>query len=179
MIRRPPRSTLFPYTTLFRSLVRRVHAGEERVAASVRHGQGIELGRLERLLIVGAVGVPALGPAAIDRLIELAVGPELVDAQQGDLGIVGVTRHLREMWVHDPEAAAIAEEVLDLELLTRHHEDVGIQPRAIHGGEARVVELPDVDSVDLRAYLRPQAANLDHRYVLLSWSQRTQQNRLT
>src|SRR5438477_441633 len=45
--------------------------------------------------------------------------------------------------------------------------------------EARVVELPDVDSVDLRAYLRPQAANLDHRYVLLSWSQRTQQNRLT
>src|SRR3712207_9518305 len=26
MIRRPPRSTLFPYTTLFRSLGRRVHA---------------------------------------------------------------------------------------------------------------------------------------------------------
>src|SRR5882724_6865932 len=47
-------------------LVRRVHAGEERVAASVRHGQGIELGRLERLLVVGAVGVPALGPASID-----------------------------------------------------------------------------------------------------------------
>src|SRR5256885_13293001 len=29
MIRRPPRSTLFPYTTLFRSLGRR-HAGENR-----------------------------------------------------------------------------------------------------------------------------------------------------
>src|SRR5436309_9989245 len=27
MIRRPPRSTLFPYTTLFRSPGRRVHAG--------------------------------------------------------------------------------------------------------------------------------------------------------
>src|SRR3712207_7477245 len=26
MIRRPPRSTLFPYTTLFRSLVHRLHA---------------------------------------------------------------------------------------------------------------------------------------------------------
>src|SRR2546426_2260273 len=28
MIRRPPRSTLFPYTTLFRSMARMVHAGE-------------------------------------------------------------------------------------------------------------------------------------------------------
>src|SRR2546422_8484710 len=32
MIRRPPRSTLFPYTTLFRSLL-----GEAREAAQVRH----------------------------------------------------------------------------------------------------------------------------------------------
>ena len=55
----------------------------------------------------------------------------------------------------------------------------GTRPDSLLGGEASVVELPDVDSVDLRAYLRPQAANLDHRYVLLSWSQRTQQNRLT
>src|SRR2546421_9720436 len=30
MIRRPPRSTLFPYTTLFRSLAAREHAREER-----------------------------------------------------------------------------------------------------------------------------------------------------
>src|SRR3712207_7199373 len=29
MIRRPPRSTLFPYTTLFRSRVDRVEAGED------------------------------------------------------------------------------------------------------------------------------------------------------
>src|SRR5258708_18540889 len=33
MIRRPPRSTLFPYTTLFRS-VRGVHVGAHRRAAS-------------------------------------------------------------------------------------------------------------------------------------------------
>src|SRR5436309_10930544 len=31
MIRRPPRSTLFPYTTLFRSLLVLVHAGHERM----------------------------------------------------------------------------------------------------------------------------------------------------
>src|SRR2546428_7976494 len=29
MIRRPPRSTLFPYTTLFRSLSRRLEAGQQ------------------------------------------------------------------------------------------------------------------------------------------------------
>src|SRR3712207_7618416 len=32
MIRRPPRSTLFPYTTLFRSIVVSVEVGEQRVA---------------------------------------------------------------------------------------------------------------------------------------------------
>src|SRR2546426_1900856 len=32
MIRRPPRSTLFPYTTLFRSLTRRLTAGADVVA---------------------------------------------------------------------------------------------------------------------------------------------------
>src|SRR2546430_14089483 len=33
MIRRPPRSTLFPYTTLFRSPVERAHACQPRRAA--------------------------------------------------------------------------------------------------------------------------------------------------
>src|SRR5438046_3740646 len=42
MIRRPPRSTLFPYTTLFRSVRRdderlRVHAAAERLALRVEH----------------------------------------------------------------------------------------------------------------------------------------------
>src|SRR2546429_1282403 len=50
MIRRPPRSTLFPYTTLFRSL-----AGPERVRAEVR---------------TRAIGVARFAPAhrdAVDR----------------------------------------------------------------------------------------------------------------
>src|SRR3712207_7700009 len=38
MIRRPPRSTLFPYTTLFRSLERRVDLGE------LVHAQAGEVG---------------------------------------------------------------------------------------------------------------------------------------
>src|SRR2546422_11292550 len=36
MIRRPPRSTLFPYTTLFRSLREREHARDEFERAQVR-----------------------------------------------------------------------------------------------------------------------------------------------
>src|SRR5438445_325539 len=40
LIRRPPRSTLFPYTTLFRSGVRRVGGGAARVAVSRARRQG-------------------------------------------------------------------------------------------------------------------------------------------
>src|SRR2546430_12174647 len=40
MIRRPPRSTLFPYTTLFRSLEARRPAANDRHAAEVRHCRG-------------------------------------------------------------------------------------------------------------------------------------------
>src|SRR5258708_23411372 len=49
MIRRPPRSTLFPYTTLFRSLFRRLHGAAQRLvevhgafAIFVALGHGIE-----------------------------------------------------------------------------------------------------------------------------------------
>src|SRR3712207_7417053 len=37
MIRRPPRSTLFPYTTLFRSLRRELEAVEAELGVAVRH----------------------------------------------------------------------------------------------------------------------------------------------
>src|SRR3989442_10456351 len=46
MIRRPPRSTLFPYTTLFRSVG--VHVRETRIISRVNHREH---------LIVGVVGV--------------------------------------------------------------------------------------------------------------------------
>src|SRR2546426_9202909 len=39
MIRRPPRSTLFPYTTLFRSLADRLHLGTAAEAQLLSHGQ--------------------------------------------------------------------------------------------------------------------------------------------
>src|SRR3712207_8520701 len=62
MIRRPPRSTLFPYTTLFRSLrVRRVGAGGDRGdhdVAVVDEGLGAVL-HDHRGALGGAAGVGA------------------------------------------------------------------------------------------------------------------------
>src|SRR3712207_9295360 len=86
MIRRPPRSTLFPYTTLFRSLDGRARARQnrdavpralpapDRVVARVPHGCGREcvIGALE-LLKADDVGLRFVEPpqqtceALVDR----------------------------------------------------------------------------------------------------------------
>src|SRR3712207_7475532 len=55
MIRRPPRSTLFPYTTLFRSLG--VAAGGERVAAGLE--RGAQLGVVVDLAVLHHRDAPA------------------------------------------------------------------------------------------------------------------------
>src|SRR3712207_8181676 len=63
MIRRPPRSTLFPYTTLFRS-------GRMQAAARVVALGGIPFGALVCGLLLDAVGPSATAlalAAAIDR----------------------------------------------------------------------------------------------------------------
>src|SRR2546430_1267129 len=58
MIRRPPRSTLFPYTTLFRSLV---VAGEGHVTTTADHPRGAMLRAYDKKTgkEVGAVFMPA------------------------------------------------------------------------------------------------------------------------
>src|SRR5260370_21905514 len=52
MIRRPPRSTLFPYTTLFRSIaespvndMRALRTVGQRIAGRARHGADADVGR--------------------------------------------------------------------------------------------------------------------------------------
>src|SRR2546425_8243126 len=47
MIRRPPRSTLFPYTTLFRSLVRLAHVEHEQVGVPLPLGRELGSGDLQ------------------------------------------------------------------------------------------------------------------------------------
>src|SRR3712207_9575839 len=63
MIRRPPRSTLFPYTTLFRSLVLLLHAAVELHAPDpvdllkvVTHVLGV-LGQLRQAAVCAQCGV--------------------------------------------------------------------------------------------------------------------------
>src|SRR2546427_9327934 len=48
MIRRPPRSTLFPYTTLFRSLVREGHEAVGRLAHRRDDDDKLPAGRARR-----------------------------------------------------------------------------------------------------------------------------------
>src|SRR3712207_9391066 len=57
MIRRPPRSTLFPYTTLFRSVVvaRGVHDADELVVLTQPDGD--DAVRLQRRVVLGEEGL--------------------------------------------------------------------------------------------------------------------------
>src|SRR3712207_6897285 len=70
MIRRPPRSTLFPYTTLFRSEPDAVRAGPQPLAAGALPARGVVLARL-RPRRARAAGLPAVrgrdGQAPVDR----------------------------------------------------------------------------------------------------------------
>src|SRR5258708_28053532 len=63
MIRRPPRSTLFPYTTLFRSLLRvhEIAELEARVRIGLRRGVALERGEL-LLVAAGELLAPVGGP---------------------------------------------------------------------------------------------------------------------
>src|SRR3712207_8695149 len=78
MIRRPPRSTLFPYTTLFRSLVPRLHDGAVDRAAL----PGAAAGTGVRAVSGAAVRVEAVhkrfGRCEVLRGISLAVEPREV-----------------------------------------------------------------------------------------------------
>src|SRR3712207_7466103 len=62
MIRRPPRSTLFPYTTLFRSLVERDDHDLGRQDEVGAHGPADEGVLVGRGLLGGVVVVAALEP---------------------------------------------------------------------------------------------------------------------
>src|SRR5260370_34055264 len=74
MIRRPPRSTLFPYTTLFRSVLARVH-GLASALALLQKRSGV----VYPSAMVEAVCARA--PAWID---ELAQGPAWMNALRAD-----------------------------------------------------------------------------------------------
>src|SRR3712207_8267234 len=68
MIRRPPRSTLFPYTTLFRSRVQRlVGAADQRLGAGAVPGEGGDAQRDRQLERLAGEGVADLAAQALGQ----------------------------------------------------------------------------------------------------------------
>src|SRR5256886_15802297 len=103
MIRRPPRSTLFPYTTLFRSHADEGHAGDRRRVLLLeaverlwdRLGRDVHHGReRDRLAVSGAdIGVAQLSSIQPVRLLDLGndlvgtiVKAEIVDVAAANEG---------------------------------------------------------------------------------------------
>src|SRR3712207_7005631 len=86
MIRRPPRSTLFPYTTLFRSLLERRRAG---IVASHRGPEGGH-----------ALARPAdqITVADVIRAVDGPLGSVAGHAPE-DMEYQGSTMRLRDTWV--------------------------------------------------------------------------------
>src|SRR3989454_2137214 len=69
MIRRPPRSTLFPYTTLFRSLPPVAEAGRLDGAHLQRAAELVDHERRERLAL-GVLGDDEQRPAGLRHLLD-------------------------------------------------------------------------------------------------------------
>ena len=144
------------FEALRQGVIGGVGIGEHRVAAAARHRQRVELRRLERRLVVGAVGVPALGAAAVDLVAQFAVGVEFVDAEEGDLRVLGVAGRFRRVRGHRAEALAVADEIRDRQILAAHAHDVVVEPSLIDPAESVVVHRLDVDAAHLDPDLRPQ-----------------------
>src|SRR2546426_126910 len=87
MIRRPPRSTLFPYTTLFRS--RHLSASPENIPAPVLAAlsDGFQVGTRQSLRLVGEM-LRLLGRFAERRVVAVPYkGPTLAARCYGDLSL--------------------------------------------------------------------------------------------
>src|SRR2546425_10622112 len=98
MIRRPPRSTLFPYTTLFRSLLDAAALGVNRVERD-----GISIAHPSRFVLVGTMNPEegALRPQLLDRI---GLYVEAEDIRDPDVRTVVVERRL----AYDADPTAFA-----------------------------------------------------------------------
>src|SRR2546427_13046662 len=77
MIRRPPRSTLFPYTTLFRSVAGAPRVAQDVARAHLVDGRQLVAQRVDRLAERRA---PGLRPPGLLAHAAAAVGPPALDA---------------------------------------------------------------------------------------------------
>src|SRR3712207_8453813 len=83
MIRRPPRSTLFPYTTLFRSLEEIIEALDEVDDQAVRDVQHFM--KLITLMVVGSGASNALATKHLSIAIEQALEDERSEEHTSEL----------------------------------------------------------------------------------------------
>src|SRR5438132_14385198 len=96
MIRRPPRSTLFPYTTLFRSLALHLDGGEHAVARVLHiiHRRAPERHDLVADVLVERAAVLAADDGAHVRKVFVDVLAQLVGLER--LGNAGESAHVGE-----------------------------------------------------------------------------------
>src|SRR5256886_1430601 len=112
MIRRPPRSTLFPYTTLFRShpLFHR-HVGSIPINLE-RPDPGALRRALGALAVGRVVGIFPEGPFSVRGRLERGLpGVALLALRSGapviPAGITGTYEALAERWGHIPRRSAL------------------------------------------------------------------------
>src|ERR1035438_9701977 len=98
MIRRPPRSTLFPYTTLFRSVNEMLREGVERNASRI---QPAILALIPTTALAGDIPqcrqpvqsaiLPSFRPLSddVDQVAQVLPGPLLIEVE-GGLGLVAL-----------------------------------------------------------------------------------------
>src|SRR2546425_2725202 len=113
MIRRPPRSTLFPYTTLFRSLFAKSRGFRELLEAVRQRGE--ELDRRERALATREAAVRALEQALAEAAGRVEAGGGAPSGETTGCG-VAVTKIYQSM---RPEEAAPIIDRLDDATATR------------------------------------------------------------
>src|SRR2546430_12944257 len=90
MIRRPPRSTLFPYTTLFRSMYGLLHAAEDAPGPSVRQVAGGHLGN-DRGAFLARLLQDVQGPEEVD--VRGLAGPNLLGGGDVEVTTLRIPGH--------------------------------------------------------------------------------------
>src|SRR3712207_7527858 len=90
MIRRPPRSTLFPYTTLFRSFARALNAAGFLVSAADNRGHGASVSE--------AVPLGSFGAAGVDGFVaDIGAHARLLASQHPDVPLFAFAHSLGSM----------------------------------------------------------------------------------
>ena len=116
MIRRPPRSTLFPYTTLFRSLIDAVKQGEELApkTVAITFDDGYEDNYLNAFPVLDDLQIPATMFIALNSLgtegfMSWEQIKDLSDSKVIDIG----SHTLNHAWLRSQDDALLTKEIFE------------------------------------------------------------------